>query len=133
MVLIEARPFTFSGVGNVSKKMGYFRYQALGGIINKGDYYKTLRRAGKITSLRFDLVLQAEEIARVAGLTLDDKKCFDKITVLYGVLRTDQNPGLEHHHSQMNDQRLFAEALRMLNHPDLLAQVIAAYPNINFI
>ncbi len=131
MVLIEA-PFRY-GVANALMKTGFDRYQELGGIINEGDYEKALRRAGKITSLNTCLVTQAEMIARFTGVPLDNKNRLDEITVLYGVLRTDTNPGVKHHHSQMSDQRLFAEALRMLDHPELLEQVIAAYPNINFI
>lgn len=131
MVLVETRPYRV--VENKTMKVGYSRYQELGGIINEGDYNKALRQAGKIISLSTCLVVQAEMIAQFARVPLDNKEFLDKITVLYGVLRTDTNPGLKYHHSQMSDQRLFAEALRMLDYPDLLEQVIAAYPNINFI
>lgn len=121
----------------VTNKTSYDRYRELGGIINEVDYQKALARAGQTTSLRKTLVAQAKLIARVAGVPLDDdfQGCPGKITILYGVLRTDSNsnPGEQYHHSQMCDQRLFAEALRMLDFPDLLAKVIKAHPNICFV
>jgi len=115
--------------------INYERYRQLGGIINEGDYKKALTRVAQTTRLREKtLVAQAERVVGVAGFSLNnDKDCLDDVTTLYGVLRTDQKPGVEYHHGQMSDERLFAEALRMLDRPDLLAKVIEAYPNISFV
>jgi hypothetical protein len=111
----------------------YERYCEMGGIINEHDYKATMVRAEQIFHLDRCLVLQAERAARVAGFSLNnDTNRLDKVTVLYGVLRTDENPGAPYHHGQMCDQRLFAEALRMSDRPDLLEKVIKAYPNIDF-
>ena len=50
---------------------------------------------------------------------------------LYAVLRADANVDKEkYHHSQMSDQRLFAEALRMLGDTVSLRKFIAAHPHI---
>lgn len=114
-----------------TRDISYDRYRELGGIINEGDYTRALTRAVQTTHLRETLVAQAELIARVAGFPLNNSNGhLDEITILYGVLRTDSKPGAEYHHGQMCDQRLFAEALRMMDRPDLLAKVIEAHPNI---
>lgn len=116
------------------RDINYRRYRELGGIIDEANYRKALARVGHTTRLIDTLVVQARLIARVAGITLDNSGGYlNAATILYGVLRTDLNPGTQYHHSQMCDQRLFAEALRMLDCPDLLAKVIEAHPNICFV
>jgi hypothetical protein len=56
----------------------------------------------------------------------------DQRTILYATLRSDVAPKeVEHHHSQMSDQRLFAEVLRMLGDVESLDKMIEAYPNIS--
>jgi hypothetical protein len=112
---------------------GYERYCELGGIINEKDYTEALVRASRTYRLRECLVFQAESVARFAGFSLNNKNLeLNRITTLYGVLRTDSKPGEEYHHGQMCDQRLLAETLRMLDYPELLVKVIEAYPNIDF-
>lgn len=114
--------------------IGYRRYQELGGSISKHDYHDVLAKAGQTTSLGERLVAQAELVARVAKVPLDNSEGhLDEITILYGVLRTDLNPGTRYFQSQMCDQRLFAEVLKMLGHSDWLEKVINAYPNICFV
>lgn len=73
---------------------------------------------------------QAQRIVRFVGLTHPDGE-LRAITTLYCVLRTDVIPGAEYHHGQMSDERLFAEALRMLNYPDQLEKVIETYHNLS--
>ncbi|MEK6817382.1 MAG: hypothetical protein AABX80_01145 [Nanoarchaeota archaeon] len=49
-------------------------------------------------------------------------------------MRADIRPEkVRHHHSQMCDQRLFAEALRMLGNVDALNKLIRAHPHISFV
>lgn len=112
----------------------YQRYRELGGIINEKDYESALLRAENTTALDTVITKQSEIIARVAGIDLyDTEDDLDPITVLYGVLRTDVRPEkVRHHHSQMSDQRLFAEALRMLGDVEALDKLIHAHPNISF-
>lgn len=67
---------------------------------------------------------QFSTTSRFSGIPLDNP--LDPMTGvlnLYGVLRTNDV-------GWMSDQRLFREALRMLNRPDLEAKVVAAHPNI---
>lgn len=112
----------------------YQQYQKLGGIINEKDYDSILAKAEDTTALNIPLIKQSEGIAEFAGIELHNTKdTIDPRTILYGILRTDTKPKeVQYHHSQMCDQRLFAEALRMLGDTDSLRKVIEAYPNISF-
>jgi hypothetical protein len=111
----------------------YQNYKGLGGIINEGDYQSALARAKNTTTLDDRLVRQSELIARVAKIELNNTKdSLDQRTILYGVLRGDKPKGVKYHHCQMSDQRLFAEALRMLGDVDSLNKLVNAYSNISF-
>ena len=75
------------------------------------------------------MIEQAERMAEFAGIELHDTKdAIDQRTMLYGILRADAKPEeAKYHHSQMSDQRLFAEVLRMLGDTDALGKLINAY------
>ncbi len=110
-------------------KKSYQRYQELGGIINKKDYESALTRSKDTVSLKESLILQAENIAKFAEIELHNtENAIDKRIILYGILRSDVQPkNVQYHHQQMNDQRLFAEALRMLEDTDALDKLKNAY------
>ncbi len=111
----------------------YQNYKSLGVIINEKDYLSALARAKDTATLDVRLVRQSELIARVAGIGLrNEKGSLDRRTILYGVLRSDKPEGVRYHHCQMSDQRLFAEALRMLGDVDSLDKLVSAYSNISF-
>lgn len=117
----------------IPRQSSYERYLELGGLINEGDYLKAMCRMEQTTTLEKCLIYQAEYIARTTGIRLQNVKGeLDPTTILYGVLRTDQNPDAKYHYGQMCDQQLFAEALRMLDQPESLARLIQAYPNTRF-
>ena len=113
---------------------GYKRYAELGGIINEKDYGNVVLRVANTITLEHHLIGQAELIAKFAGIELcNTKDALDQRVVLYGILRNDSKPeGVAHHHSQMGDQRLFAEACRILGDVESLQKMIAAFPNISF-
>ena len=114
-------------------KKSYKQYQELGGIINKKDYRSALTRAKNTTTLDIRLIKQSELIARVARIELNNTKdSIDQRTILYGALRSDKPEGVKYHHCQMSDQRLFAEALRMLGDVDSLNKLIDTHPHISF-
>ncbi|MDP3954472.1 MAG: hypothetical protein Q8Q06_03605 [bacterium] len=118
-------------VEDAPEKNSYQRYLELGGIINKKDYASALERAKNITAPDNTLIMQADSIAKFAGIKLSGP--LDKITILYGILRKDVQPKeAEYHHRQMSDQRIFVEALRMLGDTESLDKMIKAYPNISF-
>ena len=70
--------------------------------------------------------LQVKMIAEYAGIELNKDKA-DQRAVLYGILRDNsQSKETQSRYSQMSDQRLFAEALRMLEDKDALNKLIEA-------
>ena len=76
-------------------------------------------------------VAQAVLMAQHAGIEIDSNASNDPRVVLYGILRNDTMPqGVEYHHAQMSDQKIFAEALRMLGDKDSLEKFTAALPHI---
>jgi len=108
-------------------------YRTLGGIINEKDYVSALDRAEKAVTFNDSQRRQAENIAEHAGIVLNTSSDVDPKVKLYAVLRGDDKPeNVEYHHAQMSDQRLFAEALRMLGDAEALNKMIVAYPNISF-
>ena len=107
----------------------YKEYKALGGILDEMEYQDVL---GRIDSSRnippySPTSLQAEVMAKFAGITLSPET-----VALYGVLRNDvkPDPDTEEHYSTLNDQKLFAEALRMVGDKDSLATFIEKHPHI---
>lgn len=137
-------------------KSGHRRYLELGGIINENDFESALDRMGperdhegsqrasvsygvgsaldrKEPSVRAS-ISQAIGIAEYAGIELSGPEDgFDPRVVLYVILRSDVRPeGVKYHHSQMSDQRIFGEVLRMLEDAASLDKLIRAYPNISF-
>ena len=120
---------------NTKKNKSYHQYWELGGIINEKDYESALTRAKNTPALDAARTKQAEEIAKFAGIKLDNTKDgIDQRIILYEILRSDTKPEeVTSHHSQMSDQRLFVEALRMLGDVESLDKMIKAYPNISFI
>ncbi|MDO8664259.1 MAG: hypothetical protein Q7K44_01780 [Candidatus Liptonbacteria bacterium] len=114
---------------NTEEKTPYQKYRESGGILNETDYMDGIKTATSLREpemvLNRQVQLQAKEMAKFANLNLDDN---DKAIVLYGILRTDTNPDKkEYHHSQMSDQSLFMEALRMSEDTDSADKLIEAY------
>ena len=138
--ITDMRDVKKEGAGDMSEN-NYPRYQELGGIINEKDYQSALARVkdtaipDKMPRKQLEqLVKQSEFIAEYSGIKLHNtKNDLDKRIILYIILRTDAKPTeVKYHHSQMGDQRLFAEALRMLEDTNSLQKLIETYPNISF-
>lgn len=110
----------------------YQRYQEFGGIINENDYENALTRAHDTETAPEKMIKQAEHMAEFAGIELHNTEdAIDPRAVLYGILRADTKPKeVKYHHSQMPDQRIFAEALRMLGDTDALSKLINAYHKV---
>jgi len=116
----------------------YNSYQEMGGIINENDYQNVLNRMRDLKVLdRTDpqiraSVAQVTGIAKFAKIELNSSKnMLDPKIVLYVILRGDTRPeGAKHHHSQMSDQEILGETLRMLEDAGSLEKLITAYPNI---
>src|SRR3989338_6804710 len=117
--------------GRPGENGAYESYREVGGIINEKDYRSALARAEEAETLNETLIQQAENIAEYAGIVLDNSGGVDPKVKLYAVLRADNKPeDVKHHHSQMSDQRLFAEALRMLGDTDALNKLVDAYHKV---
>ena len=118
----------------------YQHYLELGGIINEKDYQSALDRMNNAYALDKkspgirNSIQQAVDMARYAKIELNDSEdVHDSKILLYVILRLDVKPeDVEYHHSQMSDQRIFGEVLRMLGDADSLDKLIKAYLNISF-
>ena len=114
----------------------YQQYLECGGIINEKDYESALARARNAMTApdtpEKELGKEPGNMAKFAGIELHDTEdALDQRTVLYRILRADAKPKeVKYHHSQMSDQRLFAEVLRMLHDEDALKKLIAAYHKV---
>jgi len=118
---------------NKKEEESYHQYRNLGGIINEQDYKSALTRAESVTTFDKTRKAQVEGIARFAKIELHNiEGAIDPRIKLYETLRGDIRPeGVERYHGEMSDQRLFAEALRMLGDTKSLDKMIKAYPNIS--
>ncbi len=116
----------------VEKERTYAQYQKDGGVIDETNYLSALDRAKSETTPNAPTVLQAELMARTAGIELQSKDDgIDQRVALYAILRGDDKPkDIEHHHSQMSDQKLFAEVLRMTGDTDSLTKFLDANPSL---
>ena len=109
----------------------YASYQELGGIINEKDCKSALARAEKATAFNKSLIRQAENIAKYAGIVLNNSGGVDPKVKLYAVFRADNKPeDVKDRHSQMSDQRLFAEVLRMFGDTDALNKLVDAHHKV---
>ena len=119
-------------------KNSYQHYMELGGIINEKDYQSALDRSKQTITLDKTSEVQVSEvsgIARFSRIALHNSKdSLDPRVALYIILRSDfkSKEEVEYHHSDMIDQRIFAQVLRMLGDADSLKKLIEAYPNISF-
>lgn len=116
-----------------TKEKSYNQYRDLGGIINEKDYKNTIIKAENTTVIDRTRLMQAESIAKFAGIELHNtENAIDQRIILYGILRDDIQPvETETHPNQMSDQHLFAEALRMLGDIESLNKMIDVYKNIS--
>jgi hypothetical protein len=109
----------------------YEQYRSLDGIINETDYASSLARAKEMKTIDTNKRAQVQTMATASGIILEDSG-IDPRVALYAVLRADQNPDLlsKYHHSQMTDQKLFAEVLRMLGDTESLKKLLETHPHI---
>lgn len=122
------------GAQDTPEENNYQQYLELGGIINEKDYEDALAKAQKTTARDEARIRQAENIAKFAGIESHNTEgAIDQRIILYEILRSDVMPkGVKYHHSQMSDQRIFVEALRMLGDVESVDKMIKKYSNISF-
>jgi len=124
----------------MSMPRSYRHYLELGGIINETDYqnaidrmYSTHMLERKDPQVRSS-IMQVWIMAEYSGIRLNNlEDVSDSRIVLYVILRGDvESDGVKYHHSQMSDQRIFGEVLRMLGDTDSFSKLVKAYPHISF-
>lgn len=118
-------------------KYSYAGYVAVGGRIDEANYQRVMKRASeesghfRVNHLRD----QTRSTADVSGVSLDavrddvgiDPRC------IYEILRYDEKPAdAKDHHSQMSDQELLVESLRMLEQGSAAQAIIDKHPHISF-
>ncbi|GEM_PF-3168975 len=116
----------------------YQNYLALGGTINKEDYESILKKAETLKIRNSTdpsvecCIRQLENMARFSGIELHNEGVIPGSKImLYVSVRVDfKNGGLQDHYTQLNDQRMFAEVLRILGDADSLKKLSQAYPHI---
>ena len=129
-----------AGKDSNTPENNYQRYSELGGIINEEDYKNAVDRMENTHTLDMNdpgvkaSVAQVKGMARRAEINMDDSGSeIDPKIILYAKLRLDAKPAdVKYHHSQMGDQQIFGEVLRMLGDAESLDKLIKAYPNISF-
>ena len=115
----------------------YEGYIALGGRIDEENYQRVMKRASEESShFRVNQLRdQTRSTADVSGISLDvvrDEACIDP-RCIYEILRYDVKPAdVKDHHSQMCDQQLLVESLRMLEQGSAAQAIIDRHPHISF-
>ena len=147
----EMKPDRHEEKGNImpeaiNDNAHYDDYKELGGEIGKEDYEDTLKKAAIAAAPDANSIEQAKFIAKTAAITLNER-----VVRLYGILRNASVPSHItadiqkdkaegkfdprapyeiRHYTQMNDQQLFAEALRMVGDTDSLNKFKSRFSNI---
>lgn len=96
----------------------------LGGTLSQEEYEDVLKSAAEGRTFNLARTSQANFMAETSGITLSP----ETVTV-YGILR-DERPDPAKEYSGMSDQKLLAEALRIVGDTDSLTTFIEKYPNI---
>lgn len=106
----------------INEEKSYQRYQELGGIINEKDYESALTKAEDIIVPREATILQAESMAKFAGIELrNTENAIDKRIILYWTLRN-----IKPKEVMDSDWRLFRETLRILEDTNALNKLKTA-------
>src|SRR3989338_2073474 len=106
----------------------YEKYRSMGGFLNETDFANALAQAKERRTVEPHSLLQAEGMAKAAGIVLEGKENgIDPLVALYDalndILRVDPAGDINrYHYRKLEDQSLFAEALRMLVDTESLAK-----------
>lgn len=116
----------------------YADYVSIGGRLDEESYSQVMKKAEQesMSGITGNFArAQTATIANVSGISLEaihQEAGLDPVSI-YEILRSDKIPaGVSDHHSQMNDQQLLVESLRMLGQQDAVNAIIATHPHIIF-
>ena len=120
-------------------RYSYADYISMGGRIDEENYTRVIQmaqdEAGASAVTKFTL-FQTATIAGTSDISLEAIHAETGINpvCIYSILRSDKIPReVRDHHSQMNDQQLLVESLRMLGAHSAIDAIIAKHPHITFI
>ena len=124
------------GVNLEVKQSDYEKYRSLGGFLIETDFANALARAKANRTLDSHSLLQAQGMARAAGIVLEGKENgLDLRAALYealnDILRGDGRDINRYHYRKLEDKSLFAEALRMLGDTESLAKFLKTHSAIS--
>jgi hypothetical protein len=108
-------------------RQSYEKYKVSGGRLSPEEYRNVLARFadGKENPSASLSSAHANSMARAAGITLTSEA-----VSLYGKLRAEQPDPEKEHYSEMSDQQLLAEALRISGDTRSLTAFMEKYPHI---
>jgi len=108
---------------------GYENYKASGGILSQAEYQSVLERAADSKNVpSVSTEAQATHMAQASEIVLSPET-----VTIYGILRHDEKPSpdTKGHYSALSDQKLLAEALRLVGDERPLTTFIEKYPHIS--
>ncbi len=110
-----------------AKKYEYKEYRKLGGALSQEEYENVLKRSadGKYAPSSSLWQGHANFMAEATGITLTPEA-----VVIYGILRSENPDPIKEHFSEMSDQKLLAEALRIVGDKISLDIFIEKLPHI---
>jgi hypothetical protein len=100
----------------------YEQYKALGGTLSQEEYQDVLKRAEEGRNIYSRWSKDANSMARAAEITLSPET-----VTLYGILRDEKPDPAKEHYSELNDQKLLAEALRIVGDESSLGMFIKKF------
>jgi hypothetical protein len=120
MLAGEAAPEVPVGGEAEVEKNDWQKYQELGGIIDEPGYASAMERANDSYEIDENKVKRIRAIAYAAEIELTPQA-----VKLFSILRGDEKPsGVEHHHSQMTDEKLLIQVLLILGDKELADKII---------
>src|SRR3989344_4961252 len=117
------------------RQSDYEKYQSLGVFLSEADFANVLALVKEETSVDPNSLRQAESRAKAAGITLESRgNGIDPRAALYGalhyLLRAAPGQDIKKYSRRLDDQSLFAEALRIQGDTGSLAKFSEMHPGI---
>lgn len=109
------------------KAQDYEKYKTLSGALRQEQYQDVLKRAAEGTEAptTSQSSTNVNFMAQRAGIALSPET-----VTIYGILRNEKPDGISENYHEMSDQKLLAEALRMVGDTASLTTFIEKYPHI---
>lgn len=116
-------------------KYSYEGYVACGGRIDEVNYRRVMKAVQNAPLDGESAKRQTDITALISGVSLEAIRNDTGIDprAIYGILRHDHMPlEVKAHHTQMSDQQLLVESLRMLEQEGAVQAIMDKHPHIEF-